>query len=704
VDSSGTGIFNSADATLPGVNLTLTGKTSQGSPVSTTTTTDTNGAFTFNNVLPGTYGVSGTGGSVILGSPSVSGLSVTGSQTVTQNLSFRGLTPGLISMRLFLASMTSADFPFAPGGSGTGLANFRPNNTPVVISHIADVSVAKSTMTPTVINLATHISDPDLIFKIDTTDGPINVQLLDGNAPKTVTNFLNYALSGDYNNSIFHRLVLASTSGISVLQGGGFTFDSNAHTVTAITAMPPITNEFGLSNTEGTLAMAQSGGDINSATDEFFFNLVDNSSSLDPQKFAVFGQLVGSADQSVLTQLAGTPVVDESNGNSSSPFNTIPLKNYSANDAKLPTDTTASNYIMINDDTIDSTNETLSYRVSSSNTTLVTAALESDNTHLDLTYAPGQTGTAIITVKAMDRYGASVTGSFTVTVFDPAQTATVALNPTSPLATDTLTATATATDSDGEPVTLTYQWQVNGVTVQTTAKTSNLTDTLNLNGIAKPGDTVTVNVTPNDGTQNGKTVTGTATVVEPTAGTVSFSPSDPATSDTITASLTGPHANSFTYDWSVNGGNVQSDTTSDTTDTLHHTLASGDQITVKVTPSDGSSNGTPTSLSTTVNLPQAGTVALTPTTPTATGTVTATVSSATDPNGDPITLTYQWKVNNNVVQKTANTSSLTDTLNLAAISGVAVKSGDTVSVLVTPSNGTTTGTPVPPVPASVTVA
>src|SRR5207245_11721878 len=118
-----------------------------------------------------------------------------------------------------------------------------------------------------------------------------------------------------------------------------------------------------------------------------------------------------------------------------------------------------------------------------------------------------------IVVETMDQYGASVTASFNVTVSEQKPTATVSLSPPSPLATDSLTATATASDPDGDHVTLTYNWQINGQTVQTTANTTNLTDSLNLNGQAKVGDTVTVAVTPNDGgTADGTAASSTVTV------------------------------------------------------------------------------------------------------------------------------------------------------------------------------------------------
>jgi len=595
VDSFGSGSFNSLDATIPGLNLTLTGTTSKGTPVHTTITTTGNGAFSIGNVLPGTYGISGTGGSVIVGSPNVSGLTVTGGQTLTENVGFVGLVPGLINMRMFLSSVTSTNIPFSPAGSGTGIANFRPNNAPIVIRPIEDVSVGKNSPQTTVIDLATHVTDPDLTFRIDTTDGPINVQLFYSNAPNTVTNFLNYALSGAYNNSFFHRLATGF-----VLQGGGFTFDAASSTVNTITANAPIKNEFGISNTQGTLAMAQSGGDPNSATDEFYFNLVDNSASLDPQKFAVFGKIVGAADQTVLTKLASTPIKDESSFNAA--FKTLPLNNYSG--SHFPTDASATNFIQVNDVTaINSTNETLTYTVvNNTNPNLVTAATNpTDNTQLNLSYAANQTGSAVITVKATDRYNVSVTDSFTVTVNEQKPTATVAISPSAPLATDTVTATATASDPDNtDSVNLTYQWQVNGNTVQTVTHTSSLTNTLNLNGIAKLGDMVTVSVTPNDGFVDGAPVTSTVTVANPTAVTLSFSPSSPTSTDTLSATLAGSNAHSFTYQWTVNSKVVQTDTISATTDVLNQTLHSGDQISLLVTPSDGTNTGTPTSGSVTV--------------------------------------------------------------------------------------------------------
>jgi len=66
--------------------------------------------------------------------------------------------------------------------------------------------------------------------------------------------------------------------------------------------------------------------------------------------------------------------------------------------------------------------------------------------------------------------------------------------------------------------------------------------------------------------------------------------------------------------------------------------------------------------------------------------------AATDPDNDPITFTYVWKVNGNVVQTTSNTSATTDTLDLS-IAGHGDR-GDYIEVEVTPYDGSDPGLPV----------
>jgi len=179
----------------------------------------------------------------------------------------------------------------------------------------------------------------------NTSLGDVVITLFDADAPMTVNNFLNYAnnmtIGAGYANSFFHRLV-----GGFVLQGGGFDYNPGTNSINAITTGAPVQNEFSLahSNLERTVAMAKVGGDPNSATDQFFFNLGNNSANLDTQNggFTVFGE-VTAASWPVVQTIAMLPVV-----NAGSPFDQLPVRNYSGGNA------TPSNLVYILSTTITS--------------------------------------------------------------------------------------------------------------------------------------------------------------------------------------------------------------------------------------------------------------------------------------------------------------------------------------------------------------
>src|SRR5437867_3159687 len=183
-----------------------------------------------------------------------------------------------------------------------------------------------------------------------------------------------------------------------------------------------------------------------------------------------------------------------------------------------------------------------------------------------------------------------------------APTATISLNTTTPKTNDTLTATATKTVAD-VPTRRSSDlvWKVNSIIKKTTAGSSSLTDTFDLSvaGNGDRGNTITVEVTPNDGTVDGTAVSATATVQNsaPTA-TVSLNTTTPKTNDTLTATATKTDAD---------GGDTVALTTVRTVDSiikkttagtssLTDTFAlsgagngdRGDTITVEVTPNDGS--------------------------------------------------------------------------------------------------------------------
>lgn len=160
-------------------------------------------------------------------------------------------------------------------------------------------------------------SHPVVQFK--TSDGDFKVELYPDKAPKTVANFLSYVKSGFYNGTIFHRVI----NGF-MIQGGGYTADFKEKPTQAPI---PLESRNGLKNLRGTLAMART-SDPNSATAQFFVNVVDNSNLDYPQPdgngYAVFGKVIAGMDtidriKAVATTTRGpyanvpvTPVVIES--------------------------------------------------------------------------------------------------------------------------------------------------------------------------------------------------------------------------------------------------------------------------------------------------------------------------------------------------------------------------------------------------------
>ncbi len=146
-----------------------------------------------------------------------------------------------------------------------------------------------------------------------TSKGNIVMELYPLNAPKTVDNFLQYVDSGFYANTIFHRVISNF-----VVQGGGF----NAQLVQATTRAPiPLEVCNGLGNVRGSVAMART-TDLNSATSQFYINVVDNL-SLDTNGggYAVFGKVVSGMD--VVDLIKAVPTQTVSNFGSDVPVTSI---------------------------------------------------------------------------------------------------------------------------------------------------------------------------------------------------------------------------------------------------------------------------------------------------------------------------------------------------------------------------------------------
>src|SRR5262249_20377611 len=106
------------------------------------------------------------------------------------------------------------------------------------------------------------------VVEIDTNFGTFTIELLADSAPLTVENFLAYVDAGHYNGTIFHRVIPRFMA-----QGGGYSTGLEKKPTRA-----SVRNEAdnGLKNLRGTVAMART-SDPNSATAQFFVNLVDNA-------------------------------------------------------------------------------------------------------------------------------------------------------------------------------------------------------------------------------------------------------------------------------------------------------------------------------------------------------------------------------------------------------------------------------------------
>lgn len=130
------------------------------------------------------------------------------------------------------------------------------------------------------------------IVLMQTTLGDILLELSDEKAPVSVENFMHYVGKGHYDGTIFHRVIENF-----MIQGGGFTADMKQKPTDAT-----IKNEWknGLKNTRGTISMARVGGNADSATCQFFINVVDNGSldraQSDGAAYAVFGRVISGMD------------------------------------------------------------------------------------------------------------------------------------------------------------------------------------------------------------------------------------------------------------------------------------------------------------------------------------------------------------------------------------------------------------------------
>ena len=212
------------------------------------------------------------------------------------------LAAGLaLACALSLGCNQQSDAPVVSSSSGTKAA-----------AGAAKTAAGPTTPGPSAIRTTDTGVEVDLhddlhpVVLLHTNLGEIVLRLDAEKAPRTVYNFMSYASNGHYDQTIFHQV----DAGYAVL-GGSYSID-----LAERPGRYPIPNEAtnGLKNKRGTIAMARAPDSINSATCEFFINLVDNP-QLDHQGddpatygYCVFGEVIGGL--SVLDKISKVKVQD----------------------------------------------------------------------------------------------------------------------------------------------------------------------------------------------------------------------------------------------------------------------------------------------------------------------------------------------------------------------------------------------------------
>ncbi len=304
-------------------------------------------------------------------------------------------------------------------------------------------------VTGTVVRFTTNSAAPNDKVFVELFDqaGPGRTRT----TPLTTANFLAYANAGRYQNTILHR----SVPGF-IVQAGGFTQPTAPSgqaggSPTTIATYAPVTNEPGNSNIRGTIAMAKVGGDPNSATDQWFFNLADNRANLDSQNegFTAFGQVLGTG-MSVVDSLAAVPFYGAVDFYNNGALTDLPLRNIPY---PIPNPFVIQPSQFVAFPTIVPVKE-LIYTATTSSSSLVSTAIGVDGI-LRLTPVVNAVGIATVTVRAASRFNVAdfVEDSFTVTL----RQATV---PSAPSITSTLAGNgqvtvgwAAPTNTGGSPIT-----------------------------------------------------------------------------------------------------------------------------------------------------------------------------------------------------------------------------------------------------------
>lgn len=312
------------------------------------------------------------------------------------------------------------------------------------------------------VDLKNHFTIPnetgDKFVQFDTVYGKFNVVLKGARAPLHVENFLRYVNEGAYDRTFFHRTIGGTeTTVATIAQAGGFRLPYS----TKIPSYDPLALEGTLTHEIYTLAAART-NEPNSATSQFFFNLVDNTGGYFPgggttgdanYRYTVYGRAVGSGG-AVLRQVGMLPVYSMIDGSANTTaFTSIPLRD------KVPNILTDKNLIIIH-----SIKEVPLY-ATDNETSVLTFSAESSNPEVAQVSVTGSTlnilpgsinGTTEVTVRASEEAGDYVTATFEV---ETNSELSIARPPRSHVI---AAGDAVVFDVEARGAGLTYQWQHNG--------------------------------------------------------------------------------------------------------------------------------------------------------------------------------------------------------------------------------------------------
>jgi cyclophilin family peptidyl-prolyl cis-trans isomerase len=283
------------------------------------------------------------------------------------------------------------------------------------VGGIANQSFAADALDPVTVGLGGVFADTEItgtVVRFDhnaPTDVPLYVELFDKpgpgrsrTTPLTTSNFLAYVADDAYDGTFIHRSVTDF-----VVQGGGFQApEVPANEIGSdpqvVPQRPTVANEPGNSNVRGTIAMAKLGGNPDSATNQWYFNLSDNTFlDTDNGGYTVFGRVLGSG-MAAIDVMGSALTFDASTYYANQAFSDLPLWNVSQDNIVRRDD-----FVRIEAVDVLQTGP-MSFSATTNNA-LVSAAIV--NGQLQLTPRAGASGVTVVTVQATSLFDPTDTAS-----------------------------------------------------------------------------------------------------------------------------------------------------------------------------------------------------------------------------------------------------------------------------------------------------